>query len=156
SRRFADSLEAFKQSLVYRSALADAHPSVIEYQAKVALSCREIAPVQHEAHQDVKAFRSIQRSIDVFKRLARTQPNHAIYRSELGLSFNYLGCLHDEARRNSEAIAAFREAVAEQQLAADHAKDNDEYRFYLANHLDNLAEQYVDLGRVAEGLPIYR
>jgi serine/threonine-protein kinase len=156
NRRFADSLEAFEQSLVFRSALADGHPSVIEYQAKVAVSCREIAPVQHEAHQDVKAYQSIRRSIDIFKRLARTQPNHAVYRSELGLSLNYLGCLYDEARQNSEAMTAFQESVAEQQLAASGAKDNDDYRFYLANHLDNLGEQYVDLGRVAEGLPIYR
>ncbi len=46
--------------------------------------------------------------------------------------------------------------MAEQQLAVDKAKEVDEYRGYLANHLDNLGEQFVDLGRVAEGLPLYR
>ena len=50
----------------------------------------------------------------------------------------------------------FEQAVAEQQLAVDRAKDVDEYRAYLANHLDNLGEQYMDLGRVAEAMPFHR
>ena len=120
------------------------------------MNFREIAPVQHEAHQDAKAFQSIERAIEVFKALVRAQPDHGVYHSELGLSLNYLGCLYDEARKNTEALARFEQAVAEQQLAVDHTKDADSYRLYLANHLTNLGEQYVDLGRVGEGLSIYR
>ena len=84
------------------------------------------------------------------------QPDQAGYHSELGLSWNYLGYLYDEARNNTEALAAFEQAVAEQQLAVDKANEVDDYRGYLANHLDNLGEQFVDLGRVAMGLPSYR
>ncbi len=155
-REFDAALKSFEQSLDYRAALVAAHPSVIEYQAKFGLNCREIAPVQHEAHQDAKAFQSIERSIDVFKALVRAEPDRGIYHSELGLSLNYLGCLYDEARKNTEAIPAFEQAVAEQQRAVDQTKESNDYRFYLANHLDNLAEQFVDLGRVFEGLPIFR
>ena len=151
-----DALKSFEQSLDYRSALVDSHPSVTEYKVKLGLSCREIATVQHEAHQDAKALQSIQRSIDVLKALVRAQPDQAGYHSELGLSWNYLGVLYDDARKNTEALAAFEQAVAEQQLAVDKANEVDDYRGYLANHLDNLGEQFVDLGRVAEGLPLYR
>ena len=59
SREFEDALKSFEQSLEYRSALADSHPSVTEYKVKLGLNCREIALVQHEAHQDAKAFQSI-------------------------------------------------------------------------------------------------
>ena len=48
-------------------------------------------------------------------------PTMAGYHSELGLSWNYLGCLYDDARKNTEALAAFEQAVAEQQLAVDKA-----------------------------------
>ena len=151
-----DALKSLEQSLDYRSALVDSHPSVTEYKAKLGLSCREVAQVQHEAHEDTKAFQSIQRSVDVLKALVREQPDQAGYRCELGLSWNYLGFLYDEDRKNIEALAAFEQAVAEQQQAVDKAKEVDGYRAYLANHLDNLGEQFVDLGRVAEGLARYR
>jgi len=155
-RELENALNSFKQSLDYRSALVDSHPSVTEYKVKLGSSCREIATVQHEAHQDAQAFQSIQRSVDVLEALVRAQPDQAGYHSELGLSWNYLGCLYDEARNNTEALAAFEKAVAEQQLAVDKGNEVDGYRGYLANHLDNLGEQFVDLGRVAEGLRLYR
>ena len=56
--------------------------------------------------------------------------------------------MYDHARNNTEALAAFEQAVAEQQLAVDKANEIDDYRGYLANHLDNLGEQFVELGRV--------
>jgi tetratricopeptide (TPR) repeat protein len=151
-----EALRWFEQSLVYRAAMVESHPSVTEYQAKLGFICRQISTIQQKTHRDAQAFLSIQRSIDVLKSLVRAQPDQAGFHSELGLSWNFLGVLYDEARKNTEALAAFEQAVAEQQLAVDRAKEPDEYRAFLANHLDNLGEQFVDLGRVAEGLPIYR
>jgi len=154
-RELEDAIKSFERALDYRSALVDSHPSVTEYQQKLGWSCRRIAVVQHEAHQDAKAFQLVQRSIDVLKALVRAQPEQAGYHSELGLSWNYLGCLYDDARRNTEALAAFEQAVTEQQLAVDKAMEGDEYRGYLVNHLENLGEQFMDLGRVALGLRLY-
>jgi eukaryotic-like serine/threonine-protein kinase len=155
-REFDDALKAYEQSLDYRSALVESHPSVTEYQAKLGMSCRDLAVVQHEARQDARAFQSIERSVDVLKALVRAHPDQAGYHSELGLSWNYLGCLYDGVRKNTEGLVPFEQAVAEQQLAVDKANNVNDYRGFLANHLDNLGEQFVDLGRVAEGLSIYR
>ena len=47
-------------------------------------------------------------------------------------------------------------AVAEQSRAVAASPDVDEYKIELSNQLDNLGEQYVDLGKVAEGLVHYR
>jgi serine/threonine-protein kinase len=149
-------LRAFEEAVKYRSALVESHPSVIDYKAKLGVSCREIAIVQHESHQDARAFQSIERSVDVLKALVRAQPDQAGYHCELGLSWNYLGVLYDDTRKITEALAAFEKAVAEQQLAVDKAVKNDDYRAYLANHLANLGEQFVDLGQVAEGLQLHR
>jgi eukaryotic-like serine/threonine-protein kinase len=155
-RELKDALLEFDQSVLYRSALVDSHPSVTEYKEKLGMGCREIAQVQHDAHEDAKAVQSMQRSVDVLKALVHEQPDQAGYHSELGLSWNYLGCLYDNARNNTEAIVVFERAVAEQQLAVDKANESERYRGYLANHLENLAEQYVDVGRVAVGLKPYR
>ena len=151
-------LKSFEQSLLYRTSLVDSHPSVTDYKAKLGWSCREIAQVQHEAHQDAKAFQLIERSVDVLKALVREQPDQAGYHSEL---WPELELPRSIVRRCSEKTprrlsTAFEQAVAEQQLAVDRAKAPYDYRGYLANHLDNLGEQFADLGRVAEGLTLYR
>jgi serine/threonine protein kinase len=152
----AAALRSFEQALEYRSALVDSHPSVLDYKLKLAVICREIAVVQHELHQDGKAFESIERSIDVMKALVRAHPDQAAYHCDLGLSWNHLGIFEDDARKNAEALGSFEHAVSEQQLAVDKAANVLAYRLNLANHLDNLGEQFIDLGRVAQGLPYYR
>jgi eukaryotic-like serine/threonine-protein kinase len=152
----AAALRSFEQTLEYRSALFDSHPSVTEYKLRLAVSCREIGVVQHELHQDAKAFQSMERSIDLLKALIREHPDQAAYHCNLGWSWNFLGIFYDDARKNTEAIAPFEQAVAQQQMAVDKAADVLEYRVGLANHLDNLGEQFIDLGRVEEGLPFYQ
>jgi len=146
---------SFEQSIASRSALADSHPSVTAFKVKLGASYRDMAQVQHEAHDDSMALQSIQRSVDIFQALVRTHTDQADYHSDLGLSCNYLGVLYDEARKNREAIRTFQQAVAEQELAVAKSKDVDYYKEYLCNHLDNLGEQFIDLGRVAEGLHHY-
>jgi len=149
-------LESFEQSLYYRSALVAAHPSVTAFQESLGESFREIADLQHSAHQDDKAFSSVRQSLDIFERLVQSHPDRVGYRSELARSWNMLGVLHDEARNNKKAIPAFLRAVAEQDRAAAASKDVNEYKFYLSIHLENLGEQYVDMGHVDEGLQHYQ
>ena len=102
-------LPALERALGYRVALAEQHPSVTEFQQKLGVSYREVAELQHKAHHDVKALESSQKSVAVFENLVRSQPDQAGFHSELGLSRNYLGVIHDDARRNDEAIACFEQ-----------------------------------------------
>jgi tetratricopeptide (TPR) repeat protein len=71
------------------------------------------------------------------------------------LSWNYLGVIHDDARRNVEAIACFERAIKEQEIAIDKTRDADLYKGFLCYHLDNLGEQFIDLGRLSDGMPHY-
>jgi serine/threonine-protein kinase len=150
---FEKALPSFEQALSYQSALADSHPSVTAFREKLGISYREIAAVAHQAHQDDRAFQSARRSVEVFEGLVQAQPEQASYHSGLGLSWNHLGHFYDGDRKNTEAIGPFTRAIHEQDLAVNKAKDFDLYKNYLCNHLENLGEQYVDLGRVAEGMP---
>jgi serine/threonine-protein kinase len=148
-------LRELERALGYRLALVEQHPSVTEFQQKLGVSYREIGELQHKVHQDDEAIESLQKSVSLYENLVRSQPGLARVHGELGLSWNYLGIIHDDARKNVEAIACFERAMKEQQIAIDKARDADLYKGYLCNHLDNLGEQYIDLGRLPEGLPYY-
>ena len=153
----AAALRSFEQTLEYRSALVDSHPSVTEYKDKLGVSCREIAVVQHEVHQDAKAFQSIERSIDVLKALVRAQPDQAAYHCDLGWSWNFLGIFYDDARQEHRgACRRSSKPWPSSNWPSTRRPMFFDYRVDLANHLDNLGEQFVDLGRVEEGLPFYQ
>ncbi len=89
-------------------------------------------------------------------RLRQSHPDQPRYHHDLGRSLNIQGYLHDEARQNRPAIEVFYRATAEQSLAVAAAPDVDLYKLELCSQLDNLGEQYVDLGQVSESLPHYR
>jgi serine/threonine-protein kinase len=149
-------MRSFEQSLYYRSALVGAHPSVTTFKADLAASYREIGSLQHAAHQDDKAIVSAQQSIDILERLVQSHPDRARYHSELGRSWSMLGVLYDEQRENRKAIPAFQRAVAEQEQAGAASKDVNEYKVCQCIDLENLGEQYVDLGEIDEGLTHYQ
>jgi tetratricopeptide (TPR) repeat protein len=55
-------------------------------------------------------------------------------------------------RDNPKAIAAFVHAVKEQENAIDRSPDDNTYKAFLCMHLENLAEQYLDLGSSSDAL----
>jgi serine/threonine-protein kinase len=148
-------LKSYEESLEYRSTLARTHPSVPKFQESLAVIARELAYVQHLAHQDRAAFDSLQQSLEILQGLVRSQPERAGYHSELGRTWNLVGHLRDLARENALARTAFQHAVDEQKLAVAQSEEVIEYKRELCNYLENLGEQSVDLGRVTDGLPSY-
>ena len=154
--RPTEALEELGRSLAYREALATAHPSVFTYQLDLGTNLGEIAALQHRAKQDGKALVTIERSIDVLEKLVGSRPEDTRFRAALGRSWNILGFIRDEARDNLQALPAFEHAVKEATRSMEEAPEVDQYRFNAIYTLDNLAEQFVDLGRPAEGFPLYR
>ena len=57
-------LEAYEQSLKFRSALVDAHPSVTDYQEKLGVSLGDIAPLQHATGQAAEGGTASSRQIE--------------------------------------------------------------------------------------------
>jgi serine/threonine-protein kinase len=148
-------LKSYEESLQYRSTLARTHPSVPKFQENLAVIARELAHVQHLAHQDRAAADSLQRSREILEGLVRSQPDRAGYHSHLGRTWNLMGYFRNKARENAQALTAFQHAVDEQRLAVDRSEEIIEYKDELCIYLDNLGEQYLDLGRASEGLPCY-
>ena len=150
------SLDANEQSLEYRAALVEAHPSVTAFQEKLAMSLGEISHLEHRTGHHDKALTSIGKSINILEKLVRAEPDQPQFHHELGRSCNILGFLYDEERDNARAIPQFKRAIDEQEQAMTAAPNVEEYPLELCSELDNLGEQYLDLGRVEEGLPYYR
>ncbi len=148
-------LPFFEESVKYRADLADQHPSVTKYRAKLAVSYKEIADLEHGAHQDDKAIASIKKAIEVYTDLVRSQPETVSFQDDLAWCWDELGVRLDEARNNAEAMQAFDRAVAMERAAIKKTKSADAYNLRLCYYLDNLGEQSVDLGRPAEGLRHY-
>jgi tetratricopeptide (TPR) repeat protein len=148
-------LRSFEQSLYHRAPLVAAHPSVTAFHADLGATYREIAWLQHFAGEDEKAVATAQQAIAVFERLVKSDPDPARYHSELARSWSTLGCVLDEMKENRKAEPAFVRAVAEERLAVAASKDVNEYKTVLSDVLENLGEQYVDLGQVENGLKHY-
>jgi serine/threonine protein kinase/tetratricopeptide (TPR) repeat protein len=153
--RTEEGLQSFERSLEYRSKLMEAHQSVTSFQEQLGKNLAEIAMLQHEVHQDEKALTSIKKSIDTLERLVKSQPEKPIYRHDLGRSWNIQGVLHDEVRENEPAIRSLERAASEERRAVATAPEVDLYKAELCSILDNLGEQYVDLGKVRDALPYY-
>jgi serine/threonine-protein kinase len=149
-------LETFEKSLEYRTALVDAHPSVNDYRDNLAVSLAEVVPFWHEAGRDDEAFAAIRRSVELLEALVDSQPEQPKYHAELGRSLHILGYLYDEGRDNTRALRELERARSEEDRAVTDAPETELYKLYLVDILWNLGEQYVDLGRVPEGLPHYR
>jgi tetratricopeptide (TPR) repeat protein len=156
-KELKQALASFEQSLRYQSALVEAHPSVTNFQEKLGRSHAEIADLLYRAGQRDEGLARIRQSIPILESLVRSDPDTASYHAALGRSLNSLGYfLDDHERKNDEALPLFENAVAQQRLALEGSRDETNYKRYLANALENLGEQFVDLGRVQEGIPHFQ
>jgi tetratricopeptide (TPR) repeat protein len=128
---------------------------VILYQETLAMSLRELAQALGKTADRPRAIPQMEQSVALFDRLSRDQPDVAAFHNQLAYTWNCLGNFHDEDKQNQLAIGPFQKAVAEQRLAVAKSKDVDTYREALAVYLENLGEQFLDLGSPDEGLPQY-
>ena len=132
-----------------------AHPSVTSYQENLAKSYCAVALLQYKAGRDEEAFASLAKSIAILEKLAESEPEQAHYHAALGESWNSQGFVRDELRKNEQAILDFQNAVTEQKAAIIRSPDDNSYKVFLSWCLENLGEQYVNLGQVDAGLPYY-
>jgi tetratricopeptide (TPR) repeat protein len=155
-KQFETALQSLEESLKYRINLVEVHSSVMRHRESLAETYRELAHVQHLVHQDARANSSLEKALELFQSLAHEQPDHTDYHSQLGRTWNLVGVILDEARKNEQAIPPLQRALAEQKQAVDRSQGDDQYKVELLFHYDNLGEQYLDLGRVAEALPCFK
>jgi serine/threonine-protein kinase len=149
-------LESYERALKYWLSLVQSHPSIGRFRESLGTTYRELASVQQQEHLDSQALESIRRSQQIYQELVQSQPDRPELHFELGRTLNFIGLLYDEAKQNLRAIPPLLEAIAEQKRAIAISSSLREYKFFLSYYLENLGEQYVDLGQVERGMPYYR
>ncbi len=149
-------LASYQKSLDYRWTLVVA-TSANSFQENLAASVAEISVLQIQSGRVEQGFASIRRSIDFFERLVAVQPDKPRYHGQLGRSLNILGYLYDEALQdNVRALPVFERARDEVERGVAGVPDSDLYKFELIEILQNLGEQYADMGTPDAGLQHYR
>ena len=153
--QYAKGLELSEKTLSNRAALVAAHQSVMNYQENLGLSYSQVALGRQRAGQTETALSMLSTSIAILKKLVASEPGQARYHAELARSWNSQGVIRDGLHENEKAIADFENAVAELKAAIARSPHDNVQRAILCDYLENLGEQYVDLGRVQDGLPYY-
>ena len=156
-RRPMAALEELGRSLAYREVLATAHPSVFSVPVGPGDEPRRDRPRSSTRRSRTarRWSRSSGRSM-CWRSWSAPGPSDTRFRAALGRSWNVLGFIRDEARENLQALPAFEHAVKEATRSMEEAPEVDQYRFNAIYTLENLGEQFVNLGRPAEGFPSYR
>jgi eukaryotic-like serine/threonine-protein kinase len=147
--------ESFEKSLEYRRALVDTHRSVSSFRENLGNSYREVAIQEQRAGHNERALSTLQKAIDIFETLVRSEPEQARYHAALGRTWNAVGFIHDKLRENRKAVPAFEKAVKEQENAVAKSPADNENKAFLCELLENLGEQYLDLGAVSDAWDPY-
>ena len=142
--------ESFEKSLEYRRTLADTHRSMTSFRENLGDSYREVAIQEQRAGHIEKALNTLQKALDIFDQLVRFEPERARYHAALGRTWNAVGFIHDKMHDNRKAMPAFEKAVKEQENAIARSPDDNANKAILCDFLENLGEQYLDLGSVTD------
>ena len=156
NREFDQALVSLEKSLKYRSELAAAHPRSPGSEKTSAKLMRSWPISSTGPIRMTRRFPRFRCPSTFSKSSSSLDPDEARHHGALGRSFNALGYFHDELRHNLQAIPAFEKAVQEHERAIAQSPDDNEYKIWYVTALENLGEQYVDLGQVDRGLPYYR
>jgi serine/threonine-protein kinase len=148
-------VEAYREAGNQWSRLVDLHPSVTGFQVNLGKAYSAMALAQHRAGRDSEAFSLLDESVDIFQRLVKAEPDNLDHRVEMGRIWNIKGYIYDEQRRNELAIEPLQRSLTERRFVLERSQGIDDYKLDLCESLLNMGEQFVDLGRVSDGLRYY-
>ncbi len=148
-----DALKAYRESLAIHQKLAEANPTVTEYQRGLGNCYISIAAVLRSTGELVAALKAFESASEIFQRLADTNASVADFRSRLAFSHNRRGAALRVMGRHAESEAELRRALAlYQKLIADNRADTQDVA-YLAGSHGILASVKVDTGELAQAEP---
>jgi eukaryotic-like serine/threonine-protein kinase len=107
-----DALKAYRESLAIHQKLAEAHPTVTEYQRRLGNSYINIADVLRSTGELAAALKAFESASEIFQRLADANPSVAGFRSRLAFSHYRRGSALLVMGRHLESEAEVRQALA--------------------------------------------
>ena len=147
NRAPAEARKADETALAIQQKLADAHPTVAEYQSRLATSHNGLGIMLSKTGAPAEARKAFETALAIQQKLAREHPESPEYASAVGGTLNNTALIDIGARRFAEARVLLQQAIDWQKKALAANPRNPTYRQFLANHLTDLIAAARGLGR---------
>jgi tetratricopeptide (TPR) repeat protein len=152
----ADALAAYERARAILRRLADAHPTVTQFQRDLANCLGHIGELKLDVGKRAEAFVEFHAELAIEQKLVAASPAVTDFQRQLESTHEDLGRLLGREGHRNEALAEFRAALAIiQKLAADNPTVVD-FRSRLANCLARIGKLQQAVGRTTEAADAYR
>ncbi len=101
-----DALIAHREALAIFRKLADANPSISEFQSRLAASHGNIGLLLRDTGKPVEALKAYESALAIFRKLADANPSISEFQSRLAASHNNIGLLLRDTGKPVEALKA--------------------------------------------------
>ncbi len=147
-----DALIAHQEALAIFEKLADANPTVTEFQSRLAANQDSIGRLLYDTGKPAEALKAHGSALAIRQRLADENPSDTEFQRSLALSHHNIGILLRNARKLAEAMKAHERALAIYQKLADGNPTVADFRNCLAASQNDIGVLLRDAGKRAEAM----
>jgi serine/threonine protein kinase/tetratricopeptide (TPR) repeat protein len=150
-----DALIAYHESLAIKQKLADANPTVTEFQSGLATIHTNIAVLLRDTGKPAEAMKAHESAMAILRKLA--DANHTIAEFQRNLAGNHMdiGNLLRDTGRRTEALEAYESAIAILRKLVDANPTDAEFQRTLAGSHLGIGNLLLVTGKPAEALNAY-
>jgi eukaryotic-like serine/threonine-protein kinase len=147
-----DALNAFREALAVRQTLADANPTVNQFQRLLANCHNNIGILLKETGKPTEALKAHEAALAIQQKLADANPTVNQFQSDLAASLGNIGNLLRLTGQPAEALKAHESALAIRQVLADAKPTVTQFQSDLAGSYNSIGNLLRDSGKPAESL----
>jgi serine/threonine-protein kinase len=151
-----EALTAYRKALVIQQKLADANPTVTDFQRDLAKTHQRIGVVLWRSGKLDESLESSRQALAIQQKLADASPAVADFQLDLAKTHNNLGVLLWERGRPEEALPLYRKAVDIKEKFARANPAVTDLQFDLAKTYNNIATALRETGKLAEALQVHQ
>jgi serine/threonine protein kinase len=148
--------QSHQEALALYKAIANQHPTVQEYQGRVADTYIYLGNLCIRSRRQKEAEQAFREALAIRRQLAAKYPTVREFQSNLALCLGNLGRTVNDAGRPKDAAPIFQEAIELYQLLVRDDPAIAWYQFTLAGSYHGLANAYRDVGHFQDAEGAYR
>jgi tetratricopeptide (TPR) repeat protein len=150
-----EALAAHQKSLAIQQKLADANPSVTEFQVALSNSHNNIGRLLSDTGRPAEALEAHGQALAILQKLAEANPADATIQMHLAGTYNHFGLVLSQTEKPQGALEAQRKALAIRQRLAEASPAVTQYQNDLAWCYDQIGDLLLRTGKPAEALEAY-
>jgi len=147
-----EALAAYEKARAIRQKLAEANPSITDFQRDLALSHHNIGAVLDLIQKSAEALAYLEKALAIRQKLAEANPSVADFQRDLAHTYYGIGRNLLLTGKLAGALAAYEKALAIRQKLADTNPAVTDFQHELAISYQNLGNLLADTGKLGEAL----